>query len=345
MIDNLKVDSHKLHFHPSRVAQWREAKGWEAAKSVYPLYVEISPVGACNHRCTFCAVDYIGYKANSLNAETMCLRLAEMGSLGVKSVMFAGEGEPLLHKRINDFVLWSRNAGMDVAFTTNGVLLDKLDRVADCSWIKVSLNAGTKKTYAEVHRTKESDFDKVWANLSDAVKRKGNCDIGAQMVVLPENAHEIEEFVERCVDTMLDYAVLKPYSQHKKSITTQYDGFKLNLPENQVIGKTKVIYRSEAMQTTQHHYDKCNATPFFWAYLMATGDLYSCSAYLLDDRFNLGNVEVETFRQIWEGERRKANYELVTKELDIKECRLNCRMDKANRYLAEFDTVRNINFV
>lgn len=347
MLDLRHIDSHKLQFHPRRVAQWKESEDdWEKAKTVYPLYVEISPMGACNHRCTFCAVDYIGYKPeNKLDSETMCLRLAEMGGLGVKSVMFAGEGEPLLHKRIDDFVLWSKNGGMDVAFTTNGVLLDRLDRLSSCSWVKVSLNAGSRDTYAKVHRTKPEDWDRVWQNLREARARKGGCDIGVQMVVLPENKNEIEELAGLCADAGVDYLVIKPYSQHKMSITKQYDGFKMALPEDYTIGSTRVVFRSEAMKTQGHQYDKCNATPFFWAYLMASGDIYSCSAYLLDDRFKLGNVQYETFQQIWEGERRRANWELVTKHLDIHECRVNCRMDKANRYLAEFDTVRNVNFV
>ena len=119
---------------------------WEKAKSIYPVYIEVSPMGACNHRCTFCGVDYIGYKAeNKLDHFVWEQRSHEMGALGVKSIMFDGEGEPLLHKQINTMVMWTKMGGMDVAFTTNGVLIDNLD-LTGVSWVKISLKAGTLET-------------------------------------------------------------------------------------------------------------------------------------------------------------------------------------------------------
>ena len=48
-MDPYRIDSHKLMYHPDRIAQWQTAGDeWEKAKSVYPLYVEIAPAGACN---------------------------------------------------------------------------------------------------------------------------------------------------------------------------------------------------------------------------------------------------------------------------------------------------------
>ena len=344
MTDSLRIDSHKLEFHPHRVAAWLEgADDWERAKKVYPLYVEISPVGACNHRCTFCAVDYIGYKPRILDTPVLEQFFSEADYTGVKSVMLAGEGEPLLHKEINEVVSVAKDWNLDVAFTTNGILLNKLD-LAPVTWVKVSINAGTRETYLRVHKAKPKDWDILWENLRDAAKRKGACTLGAQIVLLPENLHEVGKLYELCEEAGLDYLVAKPYSQHKSSVTHTYEGFR-GVPLGMITGKCQFIFRQEAWRTTSIPYEKCNATPFFWAYIMASGDVYSCSAYLLDDRFRLGNIHEQTFKEIWEGPKRKANWELLRKHLDIKECRVNCRMDKANRYLDGFSSTEHINFI
>ena len=46
MNDRHRIDSEKMSLHPSRVAAWLEARDdWEKAKNIFPLYVEVSPVG------------------------------------------------------------------------------------------------------------------------------------------------------------------------------------------------------------------------------------------------------------------------------------------------------------
>lgn len=367
MSDRYAIDSHKLIYHPQRVAQYLEAGDeWEKAKSVYPLYVEISPVGACNHRCTFCAVDYIGYKPTRLSVEVAERALAEMGQQGVKSVMFAGEGEPMLHKEIDRMVVAAAKAGIDTAMTTNASVLSDafVERALPLmSWIKVSLNAGTAETYARIHRTKEEDFHKVIANLKRLVEERRNkgysCVLGAQILLLPENAAEVEGLARICRDEIgLDYLVVKPYSQHAYSITTQYQD--IDYREFIELGarlqalntdKFSVVFRENTMKKhdagDEARYQRCLATPFFWAYVMSTGALYGCSAYLMDSRFEYGNLNEASFKDIWEGERRRENLVYVRNQLDIHECRLNCRMDEVNRYLDRLTggKVPHVNFI
>ena len=112
-VDKFKLDSHKLIYHPKRVADWL------SNKPIYPIYVEVGPSGLCNCRCIFCSVDYIGYQNRFLETGMLKERLTEMARLGVKSIMFAGEGEPFIHKDMAEIVVHTKKAGLDVAITTN----------------------------------------------------------------------------------------------------------------------------------------------------------------------------------------------------------------------------------
>lgn len=366
-MDRFGIDGHKLMYHPKRVAQFLDAgDDWEKAKDVYPIYVEVSPVGACNHRCTFCAVDYIGYKSQMLDADMYAERVAEMGQLGIKSIMYAGEGEPLLHKKINQIVKSTTDAGIDVSFTTNAVVLNEAfveQSLSRTSWIKVSMNAGTAETYSKIHRTKERDFQVVINNLKRAVtakkQNKLSCAIGAQTLLLPENAAEIETLARICRDDIgLDYLVVKPYSQHLYSDTDIYKDIRytqfMDLADSMRKLNTDsfhVVFREHTMrkydQPDEERYGKCNATPFFWAYIMADGEVSGCSAYLLNEKFMYGNINEQSFQSVWTGPRREASFQHVRHDLDIQDCRKNCRMDEINRYLFNLreGITEHVNFI
>src|SRR3989344_1351431 len=352
MADKNLIDGQKVSWHPDRVNQWLSGDG-----KVYPIYVEISPVGSCNHRCTFCAVDYIGYQNVRLETENLMTRLSEMGSLGVRSVMYAGEGEPLLHKDIAKIIRHTReNAGIDVAITTNATpITDRFveEALPYITWLKASINAGTPESYAAIHRSKNpQDFERVWANMTTlaqgrerlGLERKDHS-LGAQMVLLPENAPGAEDFVKRARDTGLDYAVIKPYSQHKKSLTHKHEGLRYG-QFTELFERLKgfssdsfeVVFREKTMaelDKEKQDYSRCPSTPHFWAYIMANGQVYGCSAYLTDDRFNYGNIRDHSFKAIWEGEKRQKSIDYVAQHLDITECRVNCRMNAVNNTLED----------
>lgn len=367
MGDKYGIESHKLSYHPHRVAEILDIKcDWNKAKTVYPIYMEVSPIGACNHRCTFCAVDYLGYNPVKLDFNVMKERLPEMGKLGVKSIMYAGEGEPLLYKKISELTELTKQSGIDVSFTTNATILprDFLERaLPHTSWIKASINAGTEATYHRIHQGKQGDFYKAIENLKAMVEYKKmhnlSVTLGAQSMLLPENIDEMSELARICRDEIgLDYLVIKPYSQHKFSLTHKYEGVdytKYASYEKEFSamssGNFQVIFRGHTMKKyvegNESRYKKCYATPNLWAYVMADGRVFSCSAYLSDERFDLGNLNNLSFQDIWEGDHRKENFTFVQEGLDIANCRLNCRMDEANRYIDSIQkqAIRHINFI
>ena len=358
-----QIDSHKLTYHPERVAQVKNVgNDWKKAINVYPIYMEIAPIGACNHRCTFCCVDYIGYKPDQLSVSVMRELLPELANLGIKSIMYAGEGEPLLHKNISEIIRITKESGIDVSVTTNATILPNnfLDEALPClSWVKVSMNAGTAENYSQIHQTKPEDFKKAKRNLSAMVEKrrtqKLECVIGAQTLLLPENADEISILAKICRDELgIDYLVVKPYSQAVFSDNKRTIDYTPWLEMEKTLQQFNteifnVVFRSNTMKkySSNERYTRCFSTPLIWGYIMANGIVSGCSAYLLNDLFEFGNINEQSFQEIWTGEKRRRNFEYVTNELDITNCRKNCRMDEANRYLFKLieDPPSHINFI
>ena len=355
--DELRIDHHKLFFHVDRVSEWLRGE------RIYPIYMEISPAGACNHRCIFCGLDFMGYKPRFLDADLLKTRLTEMGSLGLKSVMFAGEGEPFLHRRMVEIIRHTKEqAGIDVALTTNGVLMrpEMVERILDVTaWIKISLDAGTPETYAAIHGTRPEDFEKVCANIEQAAairSRQGaTCTLGGQILLLPDNRHEVVGLAERCRDMGLDYLVVKPYSQHPQSRHHAFESVSYSECEDlaeqldQVrTDRFKVIFRRKAMKKWDdgmRPYQCCLALPF-WSYLDAGGNIWGCSVYLGDERFALREHRNQHLRGDLRGERRMDSLRWTTEQLDVSSCRVGCRMDEVNRYLWELKHPHpHVNFI
>jgi GTP 3',8-cyclase len=355
-VDKYKIDSHKLMYHVPRVYDWLKGE------NIYPIYMEVSPSGACNHRCLYCGLDFMGYKPNYLNTEILKDRLSELGNLGIKSIMYAGEGEPFLHPDMVSIIEHTKESGIDVALTTNGVLLrkEKVERVLiNTEWIKVSINGGTRETYAIVHQSKPDDFDKVIENLSFAAKIKKDkgykCVLGMQLVLLPENRHEVVSLAKLAREICMDYLVIKPYSQHPQSKANRYSAIKYSdlvcpFEELDEINSDdfSVVFRNNAIKKWDRKlrsYQRCLALPF-WSYIDSFGNVWGCSVYLGDERFCYGNIYKNSFKEIWEDGKRQKSLQWVEDELDTSQCRVNCRMDEVNRYLWELKNPSNhVNFI
>ncbi len=250
MGDRTRIDGQKLDMHPERLAQWRAGKdSWETAKEIYPIYVEFSPYGVCNHECTFCSVDYILDRKDHpmLRYDVFARTLEDMAKRGVLSVMFAGAGEPTLYhdraagKDLADIIVLCDQLGIDTALTTNATGLDEdfCERAFQAKrlrWVRTSINAGTREAYAKIHRTKETDFDKVVGNLTKAVQIRNRLGAGVQLLgqivavpaaegvknrrslqiyqEYPSNIDTIVPLAQLLRDIGMDNLGVKPYKQH-----------------------------------------------------------------------------------------------------------------------------------
>lgn len=354
-MDKLRIDSHKLMYHIPRLYQWHKGE------KVYPIYIEIGLYGGCNHRCIFCAFDFLKYKPQALDIKCVKKFILEAARKKVKAILYSGEGEPLLHNRAAEIISFTKKKGIDVAFSTNGVMLDKekaKEILGHLTWIRVSVNAGTKKGYAFIHGTEKEGFNKVINNLKEAVRiknrRKYDCTIGVQFLLIPQNYKEVSGLASILKDMGVDYLVVKPYSQHplsKNRLSFVFKPKELCRLEEKLMkyskGNFKIIFRDQAMKKLEEDkpYKYCLGLSFA-THITAEGDIYPCNAFVGNKKFIFGNIYNESFKDIWEGKRRRAIMKMLYDKWNVNKCRKSCRIDEINRYLWELKNPnKHINFI
>lgn len=342
---NYLQDGHKMLWHLDRLVQWQQGQ------LVSPIYVEISPVSYCNHRCVFCGVDFARVGKRRLDTDLTCRRLGEMGRLGVRSMMFAGEGEPLLHSDLDRLMAAAKQAGIDVSLTTNGSLGDAetwRTLLPLLTWVRFSVDAGSGPVYAKVHGVGPESFSRTVASIQAAVETKHTqglpVTVGVQYLLLPENLDDLGAACELFSGLGVDYVSLKPFSLHPQMIQRMdvdygqemIDRVEAILAAAEIAPPTQVIFRRQALLAYRDGkigFDRCRALPF-WGYLHSSGDFYTCSVFLGDERFRAGNLLESSVQEVFQGAARQRSLDFGRHELAPGEqCRLNCRMARINEFL------------
>lgn len=353
MAEDFKLDSHKLIYHPCEVARWLQGE------EIYPIEIEISPSGTCNHRCTFCAVDYLGYKPAFLDTHMMLDNIEHMKAHGLKSVICSGEGEPLLNKNMPELVVKMKQMGVDVAMASNGVLLNKevTDECLDAfTWIRFSVAAIYEETYKKIQRGKDGDLQKALDHIAYAVewkkKKHLTTTLGVQCLLIKENLNEILDMARELKRIGVDYFTVKPYSQHTQStnhLEVNYE--ELLKLENRIkqyeSEEFKIYYRSNAMKKIRQKksYDNCYGLPFM-THIDAKGNVWPCINFIGKTDFLYGNLYEQSFEEIWHSEQKKKVMSIFER-MDINHiCREACRLDEINRYLYQLKHPgEHINFI
>ncbi len=333
-----EIDSHKLMFHPERVAEWH-GKG-----DCPPIYIEIGLTNLCNHKCSFCGLDWARGQ-NTLKTDVLFKNLEDMSKFGVKSICFSGAGEPLLHKDFLLIIKKTKELGIDVSFSTNVVLFNEKiaeQTLAYLSWIRFSLDSATAETHSKLHGTSKEDFPKIINNLKKAVeiKRKNNYSVilGVQFLLLDENKDELLEIAKICRDLGVDNLQIKPYSQNPNSVNRiSVDYSKFRDFEDQLKSLAtenfKIIYRSIRAENVEkgHDYKECFGLPFF-AIINEKGNVAPCHQFYDLEEFSFGNIYDNLFSEIWLGKKRQEVIQKINKK-GVSECKKGCRLHEINKYL------------
>ncbi|MBT3192874.1 MAG: radical SAM protein [Verrucomicrobia bacterium] len=227
-----EYDGLRVFHDPRRVVQ--HLTGRSAAIS--PVTLDVWPSLTCNARCPLCQYRISGARGEVdatgrlavLEPALADVIFAGAVTLGVRSVILTGGGEPLLNPHVVDIARSARLHGLRWGLITNGLLLTEPLAAALLSerpaFLRVSLDAGTAETRATLYGTPLDEFERVVRNVAAAAKTARRLGVPAFGVsfALPaatamQELREIRNSLERILalsDGSLPFVVFRPRLRH-----------------------------------------------------------------------------------------------------------------------------------
>ncbi|MBI2441964.1 MAG: radical SAM protein [Lentisphaerae bacterium] len=340
-------------FNPLKILSHREnVEKIIAGENPPPITCEIDPSNLCNHQCIWCMYeDFKREKPQLIPKETLLRLVKELGGGGVKSLIFTGGGEPLTHPDCLLAMSLAKDIGMKVGLVTNGGLLNKEidESIVDiCAFIRISLDAATKKKHAELHKPNEAaidNFQNIVSNIKYIAELKRRASkvtptVGMAYLAHPKNYMEIYDAAVLAKEVGCDYIQIRPaylpgqtVSPHIRKETQDLMIKALHLDDER-FNVIPILHRFDEMSGLERGYSACLANALV-GIIAADCEVYCCCQLKGNPAFSMGSIKNMSFWDVWNGSKRKE----VIRRIDLAKCP-PCRLNRYNEimnYLADKD--------
>jgi len=359
MVDKYLMDGHKCLWHLDRVTDWLNGK------RIAPVHIDVGLSKNCNIKCHYCFGQLQGTKLAGVGPfkyfprEPLLRYMRDAGEIGVRSMAYQGEGEPLTNPHVYDAIVEGKKAGVDIGLATNGTLY-KTDRDGEAAlehltWIKFNISAASDGAYRRLHGSKL--FPTLVEKIKWCVdyKRKRNLDvtIGLQAVLTHQDIDQMVPLAKLGKEWGVDYLVIKQCSDMRDNSLgifekqPEYYKFFDTLKEAEALseGDYNVIPKVNMMATVQKRgYDTCLGVPFL-LFSSGTGKLTPCGCMFGADDYIMGDLTQERLRDIVVSEKYWDIVEKI-KEIDAHTCYAVCRTTGINEFLWQLThPPEHVNFI
>jgi MoaA/NifB/PqqE/SkfB family radical SAM enzyme len=208
---DLQLDGTKIGWYRDRVEAWRRGE------KIAPITMDVAWTRKCSAGCNFC---YAALQASGdggvITKDIAFNFLEDAADIGVKGISLISDGESTEVPYFADSVEYGRSLGIQIGTSSNGVKLtpDILERILPwLSYLRFNFSGGDKKRWAQIMGLKQPLFDRVISHIKAAMeikrRKKLDCNINMQFVVMPTDADQIIPFVKLAKEIRPDYAILK----------------------------------------------------------------------------------------------------------------------------------------
>lgn len=302
----------------------------------YPISVELTLTNACNMNCVYCSDAMLRAKQGmqeQISLDEFERLFDDLAKGGTKGVVLEGGGEPTLYSRFDEVVGYAKAAGLAVGLITNGSQRLKKQTLEKFEWIRVSLDASTPEEYKKIKQV--NFYETVIDNIAYYARYCRT--VGVGYVVTSENISQIEPLVMRLRELKASYIQLRPVVDcdelYPKGVDLSYLKFYMNKDFGvQVDGMVENAYSG-------NHGLPCYANSIT-SIISGDGSVYICGRLNIYDWLKpIGNIREQSFSEIWNGDERKRQTEMVS-EADF--CHRNCPQCRVSKFNVLFDKLYGI---
>ena len=164
-----------------------------------PIEITLESTSKCNLYCPMCPRHVYTFDNESMDLE-LYRKIVEDCKEYVEFIWPYGIGEPMIHPGIFEMIRITRAAGIRTGMSTNATLMDdrRADLLLDCGldYAILAFDGASKSTYEKYRAgaTFEKTRENILGFLEKKTRRGVRMHVVLQMVVLEDNAREIDDY-------------------------------------------------------------------------------------------------------------------------------------------------------
>ena len=344
---SLELDGTKIGWYRDRVEAW--ARG----ERVAPITMDVAWTRKCNAACNFCYAQLQSSDGHVITKQNALDFLDDAAEIGVKGISLISDGESTVVPWFDETIEYGGRLGIQIGMSSNGVRLTKavLERILPhLSYLRFNFSGGDRKRYAEIMGLQQRDYDRVVANIKDAmaIKRRDNLpvNINMQMVVMPQDADQIVPLAKLGKELRPDYLIYKHTADSRDNdLGVDYRKYSDLFPlfqeaETYSDGDYRVAVKwSRIADEGRRSYKKCYGPPFILQ--MSGNGLIAPCGQLFNEKyrkFHIGNICTQRFRDIFASDRYwEVMRYLASDDFNAQmNCGPNCLQTNTNTWLDKF---------
>ena len=263
-----------------------------------PFSLHVYPSFYCNFRCGYClhsldgdALERKGFRRQYMDFSLYQKAVDDAANAGwkLKALIFAGHGEPLLHRRIADMVAYAKDKGIAerTEIVTNASLLTQelSDALIDAGLdrLRVSIQGTTSEAYRKTSGV-NLDFERFVEQLRYFYEHKRNTDVYIKIIDVALKGADDQKCFEETFRPVSDMVAI----EHAIPFVPEIDLGELS---------------GESKQGGDMRSDVCSM-PFYMLVLYPNGDGLPCCSTEVPIAF--GNARQDSLAHIWQSKQRTA---------------------------------------